>query len=256
MSVFGSYARYYDLIYQDKDYTNEATFIMHLLDTYAPEAESLLELGSGTGAHAALLAEHPYIVHGVDMSADMIERAEQRRATLPASLAETISFSQGDIRDVRLNTTFDAVLSLFHVISYQPTNADLKAALTTARTHVQEGGVFIFDCWYGPAVLTDRPVTRVKNMENTLIKVTRIAQPMIHPNDNLVDVQYHVFITDKASGSVEEITETHRMRYLFKPEIVELFAQTGFVYTDCGEWMTKREPGFDTWGVYFVGRAQ
>lgn len=255
MSVFGSYARYYDLLYQDKDYTNEARFIMNLLNAHAPEAESLLELGSGTGAHAALLAEHPYIVHGIDMSTDMLERAEQRRATLPASLAESISFSQGDIRDVRLNTTFDAVLSLFHVMSYQPTNADLQAAFTTARTHMQEDGIFIFDCWYGPAVLTDRPVTRVKNMENTVIKITRIAQPTVHPNENLVDVNYHVFITDKASGSVEEITETHRMRYLFKPEIEDLFMQTGFAYTDCGEWMTGRAPGFDTWGVYFVGRA-
>ena len=38
MSVFGTYARYYDLLYKDKDYTSEALFVESLLARHAPRA--------------------------------------------------------------------------------------------------------------------------------------------------------------------------------------------------------------------------
>lgn len=103
-------------------------------------------------------------------------------------------------------------------------------------------------------MLTDRPVVRVKRLEDEAIQVTRIAEPETHANENIVDVNYRVFIRNKATGIVEELKETHRMRYLFKPEIDFLFEQAGFESVDIFEWMTGRTPGFDTWGVCCVGQ--
>ncbi|MBD0389278.1 MAG: class I SAM-dependent methyltransferase, partial [Nostoc sp. C3-bin3] len=163
--------------------------------------------------------------------------------------------SQGDLRTIRLNRHFDAIISLFHVISYQTTNQDLQATFATAKAHLKPGGVFIFDCWYGPAVLSDRPSVRVKRLEDEEISITRIAEPVMHPTQNLVDVNYQVFIKDQNNGAVEELQETHRMRYLFKPEVDLLFKNFQLEPIECREWMTNSEPGFDTWGVYFVGRA-
>ncbi|MBV9389381.1 MAG: class I SAM-dependent methyltransferase [Chroococcidiopsidaceae cyanobacterium CP_BM_ER_R8_30] len=255
MSVFGSYARYYNLLYRDKDYDGEAQFVDQLLQRSAPEAKSVLELGCGTGIHAMLLAKAGYQVHGVDLSAEMLQQATERLSCLPAELVSRLKFSQGDIRNIRLEQQFDAVLSLFHVISYQTTNQDLLAALATARSHLQPGGVFIFDCWYGPTVLSNRPAVRVKRLEDEEISVVRIAQPVMYPNENLVDVNYQVFIKQKSTGSVAELQETHQMRYLFEPEINLLFSQSGFEYVTGREWMTNQEPGWDTWGVYFVAQA-
>jgi SAM-dependent methyltransferase len=138
------------------------------------------------------------------------------------------------------------------VISYQTTNEDLLAAFATVKAHLKPGGVFIFDCWYGPAVLSDRPTIRVKRLEDEEISVTRIAEPLMYPNDNLVDVNYQVFIKDKNTGAVEEVQETHRMRYLFKPEIDLLLGQNQCKPIECREWMSDRNPGFDTWGIYFM----
>ena len=67
MSVFAGYSRYYDLLYRDKDYAGEAEYIAALIKRYAPDAKTLMEIGSGTGAHAAELAEMGYEVAGVDM---------------------------------------------------------------------------------------------------------------------------------------------------------------------------------------------
>lgn len=252
MSVFGNYARYYDLLYHDKDYVGEAQFIQRLMRSHAPHARDILELGCGTGHHAVLLAKEGYQLHGVDLSSEMLQQANDRRLQLPPELSAKLQFSQGDLRNVRLDRTFDVVISLFHVISYQTTNADLQAAFATAKQHLNPGGIFIFDVWYGPAVLTDRPTVRVKRLEDEALAVTRIAEPVIYPNDNLVDVNYHIFIRDKSENTVKELRESHRMRYSFKPELELLLAQVDFQVVDCREWLSDREIGFDTWGVYFI----
>jgi SAM-dependent methyltransferase len=254
MTIFANYAHYYDLLYQDKDYLGEAKFIHQLIQTNAPDTTEILELGCGTGSHALLLATEGYHIHGVDLSPEMLQTAQARSAQLSPELATKLQFTAGDLRTVRLDRKFDVVLSLFHVISYQTTNEDLLAAFETAKIHLKPGGIFIFDVWYGPAVLSDPPTVRVKRLEDELIQVTRIAEPKIYPNENCVDVKYHIFIKDKSTGAVDELTETHTMRYLFKPELMLLMAQSNLKIIDCGEWMTMTASSLNTWGVVYIGQ--
>jgi SAM-dependent methyltransferase len=256
MKVFNNYARYYDLIYRDKDYVGEAQFIHKLIQTYAPNTQTILELGCGQGKHAVLLAKEGYQIHGVDLSHEMLQKANNSISLLPTDLASRLKFSQGDIREVRLNQTFDVIISLFHVISYQTTNEDLLAAFATVKEHLNPGGIFIFDVWYGPAVLTEKPTTRIKRVEDEKIQVTRIGEPILYANENLVDVNFQVFIKDKSSGTVEELQETHKMRYLFKPEIEFFCSANQLVSVQSGEWMTDKQPGLNTWGVYFIVRNE
>jgi SAM-dependent methyltransferase len=254
MKAFGKSARYYDLLYRDKNYAKEAQFVHELLQQYAPGARSILELGCGSGIHAVFLAREAYEIQGFDFSTKMINLANSRLGSLPPDQAARLSFRPGDIRAIRLNSTFDAVIALFHVMSYQITNNDLKATLATAKVHLKSKGIFIFDCWYGPAVLTERPNLRIKRMEDKDMSVTRLAEPEFHPNHNVVDIKYQFIIEDKLKNAVEIFNETHKMRYLFKPEIDLLLAETNFELLDCGEWITRCELGFDTWNVYFVVR--
>ena len=167
-----------------------------------------------------------------------------------------LNFQQGNIRSICLDRTFDVVIALFHVMSYQVTNADLLAVFSTARLHLKPGGIFIFDCWYGPAVLTDRPTIRVRRMEDEAISVTRIAEPAMHPNDNLVDVNYHILVRDKATGEVEELRETHTMRYLFAQEVRLLFDASGLRMKELLEFMSEQSPGFHTWSAVFIGTKE
>lgn len=254
MPVFGDYSAYYNLLNKDKDYAGEAEYLHGLIARYQPEARTLLDLGCGTGKHDLLLAKMGYEVTGVDRSAEMIAIANAQFSSdnpPPAS----IHFTRGDIRTIRLGKTYDIVTSLFHVMSYQTGNNDLSAAFATVSAHLKPGGIFIFDCWYGPAVLTDRPTMRVKRLEDEAISVLRIAEPVMHPNENLVDVNYHVVVRDRKGATVEEIRETHRMRYLFRPELELLLGEAGLRIIGASEWMSDRQPGFDTWGACFVVRG-
>ena len=249
MSVFGAYSRYYDLLYRDKDYVGEAAYVRSLIQRHHPGAESVLDLGCGTGRHALLLAEAGYRVTGVDRSLEMLAAAKAQSC---AGVAP--EFLEGDVRSAHLGAQFDAVVSLFHVMSYQVTNEDLKAAFLTAREHLKPGGVFIFDSWYGPTVLTERPSIRTRRLEDEHTLVTRTAHPTSNPNANTVDVHYQMQVVDKQSGTDEELTETHTMRYLFLPEVLLLLESAGFHLQASHEFLSDKPLGFDTWTSVFVAR--
>ena len=247
--VFDTYARYYDLLYQDKDYAAEAEYVASNIRSSAPNARYILELGCGTGAHAEHLSRMGYTVHGVDMSAEMLARAEARKATLPADVAARLSFGLGDARTVRTQKTYDVVISLFYVMSYQTSNDDLTAAYETAAIHLTKGGLFLFDFWYGPAVLVQKPEVRVRRLEDEEIRVIRIAEPVMHVNENVVDVNYTVFIEVKLTSQVEQVKETHRMRYLFLPEL-KCYGAGKFKEIISNAWMTNNVLNVDTWGGF------
>jgi SAM-dependent methyltransferase len=251
--VFDAYACYYDLLYRDKDYVREAEYVVEHIRKQAPQAKRILELGCGTGSHAEQLARIGYIVHGVDMSEAMLARAEKRKTTLPPDVAARMTFSLGDVRTVRMGEKYDAVISLFHVMSYQTTNADLDATFETASVHLKSNGLFLFDFWYGPAVLMQTPEVRVKRLEDDRIKVMRIAEPELHENENAVDVNYTIFIEEKATGEVEQVRETHRMRYLFLPELPQFADAARWSNIQSFGWLKFQELNQDDWaGVLLV----
>ena len=251
-NIFEHYARYYDLLYKDKDYAGEADYVHQLIRGHRQSSQPILELGCGTGLHAAVLAEKQYVVHGIDQSQDMIERAISRKDDLPQDISGRLSFAQGDVCNYRSNEKYDIAISLFHVMSYQTSNENLLAAFKTAKVHLKHNGLFIFDCWYGPAVLTARPSVRIKRMEDDKVSITRIAEPMMYPNENCVDVNYTVWIRDKHTAKVEEVKETHRIRYLFKPEIEQILALSGLSLINAQEWLSGNELDFNTWNSCFI----
>jgi SAM-dependent methyltransferase len=255
MEVFGDYGKYYNLIYKDKDYASEVDYIERLIKKNSSLAKTIFNLGCGTGRHDILLAEKGFSLTGVDLSEEMLSAAMDQKGMMGYDNSQ-IEYFPGDVRSIRLEKTFDVVISLFDVMSYQTENSDLKRAFETAAIHLEEGGIFIFDCWYGPGVLSDPPTVRVKEFENENIILTRIANPIMHPDKNLVDVHYHLFVRDKTTRKVEEIRENHAMRYLFKPEIAMLFDNVGFEMISFSEFMRDSLPGPCTWDVCFIGRKK
>lgn len=242
--VFDSYAAYYDLLYEDKDYVSEATYCRELFAEQGVHGGSILELGCGTGKHAEEFARNGFSVHGIDLSELMVELAEQRK---PADLADRLHFEVGDVRKARLGRPFDAVISLFHVASYQTSNQDLKAMFATAAEHLKPGAVFVFDFWYGPAVLTDRPEARTKRMKNDEIEVLRTAEPVMHPNENVVDVKYTINVTHRDFEKPSVINETHRMRYLFLPELEDMLLNANLQLVRSSKWLTSEMLDFSSW---------
>jgi SAM-dependent methyltransferase len=248
MSVFKDYSKYYDLLYSGKDYEGEVNYILHLFKEYSGlPVKTILNLGCGTGKHDEYLSKHGHEVTGADFSADMIEIAQKRG--IPNA-----TFLEGDVRTLNLETKFDAVLSLFHVASYQLTNKDLYDMFLTAKNHLNQRGLFIFDFWYGPSVINEKPTYRERTVENDHLNIKRITHPTLHPNENIVDVHFDVEITDKKTSEVFNVEELHKMRYLFLPELRQLLQNAGLIILKEEEWMTHKELGFNSWNACIIAK--
>ena len=255
MSVFGQYAEWYDLFYADKDYGAEAAFVDQVLREHGATGGTLLEIGCGTGAHAVPLAAKGWRVCGIDSSEDMLALARQRFERSGDESLAAIELHQADARSFDLGRRFDSAVSLFHVMSYQANPGDLDAALRAARRHLRPGGLFLFDFWFGPAVLAQKPEPRVRTVASERYRVVRRATPQHHEGDRTVDVNYHFDVVDLKLGERHEVDELHRMRYLFPEELTRLAEDAQFGVESLAEWMTRRAPSGQTWNACAVFRA-
>jgi SAM-dependent methyltransferase len=246
LSVFGEYAGLFDLLYKDRDCNAEAAYVLSLIQEFSDNATTLLDMGCGTGQHANFLSEKGMRVTGVDRSEEIVKRANENYPSLDIRC--------GDMCDFEADQAFDAITALFHVVSYLTENRELHAAIKTIRNHLNPDGVVVFDCWHGPAVLSQKPETRVKRIEGENHNIVRIAEPEILAEKNRVSVKYQMFV--RTDNTWDEFREVHHMRYLFPDELENLLEANGMKILHTEEWMTKAPPSENTWGVvYVVGRS-
>ena len=210
--VFEDYAPFYDSIYKDKDYLEECIFIRKIFDDFSSSRiKSILDLGCGTGSHAKYLAEMGYHVTGIDRSARMLKIAKDKTI-------KNTEFIQGDISNFDRNKKIDAVVAMFAVMSYLTVNEDIENTLKTVKNHLKPEGLFVFDVWFGPAVLTQKPTDRVKIIEQGDKKIIRYAHPVLDIVNHTVEVNYTVLEIAR-NKVLTETKESHLMRFFFYQEL-------------------------------------
>ena len=257
MASFSEYSRYYDIFNDGKDYRSEVRYITEKLTRHHTNSSvnKILEIGCGSGGHAIELARLGYSITGVDPSESMLKEAEAKVAKAGPDVAERIQLFQASAVSIDFPHKFDAALALFHVVRYINSDAELEMSFNAIGNHLDPGATFIFDFWYGPAVLTDRPAIRVRRRSKDGMEFVRIAEPDLRINENIVDVNYDISISDR-SRNVEKFHEKHSMRYYFLPEIKAALRRTGFEFLECFEYLTDALPDDRTWNVIVSARRR
>ena len=142
--LYSELAQAYHEMYQSLfDYRQEFEFYHDLLQTY--DCQTLLELGCGSGNLAPYFLERGYDYLGVDVSDDMLHIA---RETSP-----TATFLQGDMRDLHLDRSFDAIIITGRSFAYLTTNQDVMNALRSCHRALHHDGVLIFDNFRAETVM-------------------------------------------------------------------------------------------------------
>lgn len=138
-ALYDELTPWYRLLDPLDDHAAEVAEYVRALDTaISPAPRTLLELGAGAGNNGYFLSQH-YSCTLTDLSEPMLQ--------LSRELNPGCRHVPGDMRTLRLDETFDAVL-VHDAVSYMTTLEDLAAAATTAFVHLRPGGAALFlpDC--------------------------------------------------------------------------------------------------------------
>lgn len=133
--LYSELTSWYRLIDPPSDHLDEGTaYEEAFARAIAGGAGTLLELGSG-GGHNALYLKRRFRCTLTDLSQQML--------ALSRELNPECEHLQGDMRSLRLNRVFDAVVAHDAVV-YMTSEEDLLAAARTAFVHTRPGGAAIF----------------------------------------------------------------------------------------------------------------
>jgi SAM-dependent methyltransferase len=250
--VFQAYGRYYDIIYSDKDYEKECDFLERIFQKYLKrKPKTILDVGCGTGGHSVILAKRGYQVTGIDPSEVMIDLAREKAGKNSVD----VDFRIMDVRNLRLDQQFDCCVGMFAVMDYLTSNQHLQKAIVNVRRHLKRGGLFIFDFWYGPAVLSIGPSERVKTVEKQGVRVIRHVVPRLDIFRHTCEVNYHLIVT-KNKSIVDEIREKHMVRFFFPQEIRHYLEENAFKLVKmCPFLNLNAKPNEKDWNVAAISKA-
>lgn len=135
---YDGYADWYDTEFQPERPTETWETLVRLL---GGPAGTLVEVGCGTGAYSVGLVELGWDVTGVDISADMLRRAEEKGIHTVQADATALPFA---------DASFDAAASVFTHTDFD----DFAGAVREIARVLRPGAPFVYigahPCWVGP----------------------------------------------------------------------------------------------------------
>lgn len=220
--AYGRFAALYDIIYGDEKFRSESAALNTLLKRYSRrQVRSALDLGCGTGRHAAVLSRRGMRVTGVDLSAGMIEQARRNNR------GNLNRFLVADVAGIRLRERFDAAYAMFHVLSYQTTNSAAQSFLRSVHRHLRPGGIFVADYWSGYGVVSMGRLKGLRRFSAQGMRIERRSETKVDFATQNGRLRYD-FRVKRKGMPVERFSEVHRLRFYFPNEIRSLAESCGF----------------------------
>ncbi len=103
------------------------------------QVKEVLDLGCGTGAICANLADKGFDMIGLDISPEMLNFAREKNYG-----KNTLLLCQ-DMREFELYGTVQAIYSSFDCLNYLTEKGDLDEVFALVHNYLESGGLFIFD---------------------------------------------------------------------------------------------------------------
>lgn len=129
---YKKFAKYYDKFYQNKNYEKETEFLKNFIN----DNDKILDVGCGTGIHAALLADNGFEVDGLDLNKEMLEIAKTRLKT---------NLYLQNILDIDINQKYNIIISMFAVFNHLKDTDELIRSLMNLKKVLYDDGKIIID---------------------------------------------------------------------------------------------------------------
>ncbi len=114
--------------------------IDQFLDEYSINQARILDIACGTGSLAISLAGRGHVVHGIDISSNMVALAKSKSVNIP-----NVSFEVQDMTKFIGQQEFDLITCTFDSLNYVPNIDGVEAMFISVARSLKKSGLFIFD---------------------------------------------------------------------------------------------------------------
>jgi SAM-dependent methyltransferase len=212
--LYNELARYYDYVYDWKDYAADVRRLEDLISQYKRSSgNTLLDIGCGTGSHLKLL-EGTFSCTGIDVSEPMLEIAREKlkRTTL----------IQDDMLTFDLGRGFDVAVSLFSTIGYANTIDELTAVAGRISAHLVDGGITVIEPWLRKEDIKPSYVG-MNTYDSEELRISRMGRLVIEEDISIFEAHYLI----AEGGEVRYLVDSHRLGLFGEDDIVGCLEAAG-----------------------------
>ena len=189
------------------------------------EAESILDVGCGTGILTVTFAREGRTVVGVDPSAAMLAFARRRPG------AAGVDWILGDSRAIP-PMQFDVIVLTGNVVQHI-LDPEWQRTLRDLHAHLRPGGVLAFDSRNPAARAWERWASQERSRRDTPHGPLDEWAEVSEPEDGVVTARFH----NQFLRTGERVTETARFAFRHVDSLLRQLATAGFeVDAQYGDW--------------------
>lgn len=245
--MYDDFAGVYDTLMDDYDYDAWSRYYLSLIDDMLPQRPArAVECACGTGSLTVRFAKEGIAMTGVDLSAPMLRRAEEKSRKWGVNAA----FVRQDMKKLELPRRVGAILATCDGVNYLTTPADVRAFFAAAFRQLLPGGVLCFDCssrhkletMMGDSFFGEERDGLAILWQNTLGRESHVLA---------MDVTFFVREED---GRYRRFREQHHQRAHDVSEIVSWLKSEGFTEIQAYGEMRKDAPKADDIRIHYVAR--
>ena len=219
MKIYNELADWFHLLTHPRDYAEEAADYVRLIRGTQPEAQTLLELGSGGGNNASHMKRH-FTCTLTDLSPRML--------ALSRSINPECQHIHGDMRELRLGRQFDAVF-VHDAVEYMTSLDDLRRAAETAYVHTRLGGVALFVP--DNTSETFKPCTDHGGHDGPDGRAMRYLEWTLAPEPGETHYEVHFACLLREGSEMRVVHDRHQHALFTRKQWKDVLESVGFVVT-------------------------
>ena len=248
MEAYTSFAKVYDMFMDNVPYEEWCSHLCGMLREDVIENGLILDLGCGTGSLTELLAGEGYDCIGVDLSADMLEIAMEKRE----QSGHDILYLQQDMREFELYGTVRAVICVCDSLNYIMEEEDLLQVFRLVNNYLDPGGLFLFDL--------NTPYKFRELLGDNVIAENRdegsfIWENAFYEEDQVNEYDLTIFVKEE-EGLYRKYQETHFEKAWTLEKVKELLEEAGMEFLGVYDGFTKEAPKEDSERILVAAREK
>lgn len=217
-NLYSNLSEIYEMMYQTFiNYNEEYDYYSSKLKKY--DAESVFELGCGTGNLASLFIANGFNYIGLDLNKALLDIAKRKNPG--------IEFIEVDIRNFKLPLQKQSCVIAGRTVSYLVTDKDMMDSFSSIFSNLLNGGIVCFDC-----IDTEKFIPLIKNGKQIIHKAEferrkfhRESYWSINENQNRAFNWDSVYYEEDKKGELQKIGEDNSIIRSFTKDEICLFLE-------------------------------